>query len=292
MAAERTVLFRRSSLGDVVLLGAVTASLPGEVVVVTDARWRGVVERLGGVDQVISWPEEGDSLPLGRRVDLQGNRRSGKLVARGQGVRLHKHGLRRRARMLFPWISPRPPVTEIYARACGVSVAPLPWISLERKPGAELVLVPGAAWATKRWSAADFVRLGRRWEGQVSVLGGPGEEVLCRQIAGEIAGAEAFAGSGFEAAFKLFARAKVVVGGDTGLLHLAGACGVPVVMLFGPTHPADGFFVYPGVALGRDLVCRPCSLHGSQRCPLIVRRCMRIPVAEVLAAIEEAVCVG
>jgi ADP-heptose:LPS heptosyltransferase len=35
-------------------------------------------------------------------------------------------------------------------------------------------------------------------------------------------------------AFKL---CSVVVGGDTGLLHLAGALGVPVVMFFGPTDP-------------------------------------------------------
>jgi heptosyltransferase-2 len=105
-------------------------------------------------------------------------------------------------------------------------------------------------------------------------------------------GAHAHAGSGFAAAFELFSRAKVVVGGDTGLLHLAGACGVPVVMVFGPTDPDDGFFVYPGAAVSRELACRPCSLHGANRCPLVIQRCMNIGSERIVAAIAEIECAG
>lgn len=292
MGTDRTLLLRRSSLGDVVLLGAVTSSLQGEVVVVTDERWSEVAERLRGVDKVLAWPEEPEALPPGHLVDLQGSRRSKKLSRRGHSARLHKYSLRRRARLLLPWLAARPPVTEIYAQACGVSVAPLPWIDLDRNPGDLLVLVPGAAWTTKRWAPSEFQSLGRSWPGRVAVLGGPGEEGLCREIARAIPGAEASAGPGFAKAFDLYAQAKTVVGGDTGLLHLAGACGVPVVMLFGPTDPADGFFVYPGAALGRQLVCRPCSLHGNRRCPLVVQRCLKISAKEVLVAIEEVLCAG
>ena len=205
---------------------------------------------------------------------------------------MRKHGLRRRARLLAPWIPRRPAVPELYAKACGVAVAPLPWIEIERVPEDLLVLVPGAAWATKQWKPAEFIRLGRRWPGEVAVLGGPGEEALCDGLVGAIEGAYAHAGRGFERAFELFSRASAVVGGDTGLLHLAGACGEPVVMLFGPTDPDDGFFVYPGKAVHRTLACRPCSLHGANRCPLVVQRCMDIPAERVHAALDELLCVG
>ena len=53
------VLVRRSSLGDVVLLGAVTKAL-GDVTVVTAPEWAPVASRLIGVTRVVSWPKEAD----------------------------------------------------------------------------------------------------------------------------------------------------------------------------------------------------------------------------------------
>lgn len=283
---------RRSSLGDVVLLGAVTSSILGHVTVVTDTRWREVVERLKGVDAVVNWPERAEALPRGRIIDLQGNSRSRRLVRNYDVVRVNKRSLRRRARMFFPAIGPRPSVREVYAEACDVEVAPLPWIELHRKASELLVLVPGAAWRTKRWAPQRFVDLGLAWSGDVVVIGGPGEEVLCREISAKIEGSSFFVEQGFSKTFQVLEQAAVVVGGDTGLLHLAGACGVPVVTLFGPTHRADGFFDYPGQYLENELFCRPCTLHGRHRCPLLSQRCMEHSVADVLEAAEEARCAG
>jgi ADP-heptose:LPS heptosyltransferase len=288
----KTVLLRRSSLGDVVLLGAVTGALGDDVTVVTDARFVDVACRLNGVTKVVPWPDSPGGLPDGRLIDLQANARSRRLMKDNEGVTLNKRSIRRRARLISKRLEPRPTVPEIYAEACEVEVSRLPWISLERRAGDLLVLVPGAAWKTKRWSPEQFVALGRSWTGEVAVLGGPGEEQLCERIADGITGARSFAFVGFSEAFELYARAGVVVGGDTGLLHLAGACGVPVVMLFGPTDMADGFFVYPGKAISRNLFCRPCSLHGRERCPLVIQRCMNLPTEHVLQAALDLLCVG
>jgi ADP-heptose:LPS heptosyltransferase len=66
----------------------------------------------------------------------------------------------------------------------------------------------------------------------------------------------------------LLARADVLVTGDSGPMHLAGAVQTPVLALFGPTCEEWGFFP----AGERDRVlqlpmpCRPCSLHGKIRC--------------------------
>ena len=69
---------------------------------------------------------------------------------------------------------------------------------------------------------------------------------------------------------------RVVVSGDTGLMHLATAVGTRVVALFGPTVRQFGFFPYrsPSTVLEVALECRPCSAQGGPACPLGHHRCL------------------
>jgi heptosyltransferase-2 len=90
------------------------------------------------------------------------------------------------------------------------------------------------------------------------------------------------------AAAALLERASVLVTNDSAPLHLATAAGTPVVALFGPTVPAQGFGPRGTAdrALGVTLGCRPCSAHGPQVCPLLHHRCMRdLPVEQVVQAV-------
>jgi heptosyltransferase-2 len=83
-------------------------------------------------------------------------------------------------------------------------------------------------------------------------------------------------------------RSQVVVANDSAMMHVAAACGVPVVALFGPTVTGFGFAPLgpDDVVIERDLECRPCSLHGGARCPLGHHDCLRgIPVEEVFAEV-------
>jgi ADP-heptose:LPS heptosyltransferase len=74
----------------------------------------------------------------------------------------------------------------------------------------------------------------------------------------------------------LLAQARLVVSGDTGVMHMATGVGTPVVALFGPTVRQFGFFPYQGRAevLERPLDCRPCSVMGGARCPMGHHRCL------------------
>lgn len=70
--------------------------------------------------------------------------------------------------------------------------------------------------------------------------------------------------------------ATLFVGSDSGVLHLATALRIPAVGLFGPTSPILGFSpLGNAVAVGVDLACRPCHVHGPRRCWLGHRRCWR-----------------
>jgi heptosyltransferase-1 len=117
--------------------------------------------------------------------------------------------------------------------------APLPG-SLGDGPFA--VVLPGAAWANKRYPPA--------WWGEVAALladepglptlvaAGPGEERLAAEVVAASAGAAlGLPVLGLGELVTLLRSAALVLGGDTGPLHLAHALGAPVCCVMGPTDP-------------------------------------------------------
>lgn len=154
-----------------------------------------------------------------------------------------------------------------------------------------IALAPGAAHATKRWPVEHWAALARRLRGtcDLVILGGPGDRDTAALIA-EAGGPSAASAAGrfsLSGTAALLKRARAMVGGDTGVTHLATAVGTPVVALYGPGVEAFGFFPYRARAtvLQRDLPCRPCSPHGGPVCPLQHHRCL----VEILPdAVEQA----
>ena len=128
------------------------------------------------------------------------------------------------------------------ARACAPSITgvpPVDFTPFASDPSGKLaafvnriVLLPSAGRAEKQWPIERFSELARRIGPDALVAWGPGEEALARSVGAEVAPPTNFR----ELAF-LLRHAKLVVGGDTGPLHLADALGVPVAGLYGPTNP-------------------------------------------------------
>jgi heptosyltransferase-2 len=154
-----------------------------------------------------------------------------------------------------------------------------------------VAMAPGAAHATKRWPPEHWVELIRRITptgADVAVLGGPDDAALAARIS-ELAGPHVanLAGSlGLQETGAVIRRAEVLISGDTGVMHMATGVGTPVVALFGPTVRQFGFFPYRSDAgiVELDLPCRPCSAHGSARCPLGHHRCMKQMVPDLVFA--------
>jgi heptosyltransferase II len=154
-----------------------------------------------------------------------------------------------------------------------------------------VAMAPGAAHATKRWPAEYWVELVRRITptgADVALLGGPGDAEVAGRIS-ELGGANvaSLAGAlGLQETGAVIRRAEVLISGDTGVMHMATGVGTPVVALFGPTVRQFGFFPYRSEAgvVELDLPCRPCSAHGSARCPLGHHRCMKQMLPDLVFA--------
>lgn len=104
-----------------------------------------------------------------------------------------------------------------------------------------VLLNPGAGWGAKRWPAERYAELakGLRDAGYgVVVNAGPGEEPLANEVAASSGNAATVLRSSIAELIAVTRRAALVIGGDTGPLHLASALERPVVGIFGPTDPA------------------------------------------------------
>jgi ADP-heptose:LPS heptosyltransferase len=276
-----TLVVRFSSLGDVVLCGAVTGGL-APVIFVTSSAWAPVAARLPGVERVVAL-EPGESLRSlaarlpehDRRVDLHRSLRSQALSLLLGGVwdTVDPQRLRRQLRVALK-LGPARPVVQRYAEAAGVQPAPLPWIRVDG-PADALLVVPGAHHATKRWPVDRFAQAAAAIPGPVLVLGGPGEERLCAQLVDAIGPrAERICEAGFEGVLEALGRGRACLAGDTGLAHLCAAAGIPVVTVFGSTHSGDGYWEGRCEPVQLALPCRPCSRFGRARCPIGDLRCL------------------
>ena len=163
-------------------------------------------------------------------------------------------------------------------------------------PDAALVAVaPGSVWATKRWLPERFASLVARLveEGfSVVLIGGSEDGELCRRIALASSSDRVMSMAGQLSLLQsaaMIARCALLVSNDSAPMHLAGAVGTPVIAIFGATAPSYGFAptgTRDRIVETLGLACRPCAIHGGERCPITTFDCMKeISVERVLAEV-------
>ncbi len=143
---------------------------------------------------------------------------------------------------------------------------------------------PGSTYGrAKRWLPERFAEVASRLAEQIGhdegrpvvvvILGAKGEESLGKDIASRINGRSVVL-SGATTIRELMAvvmRCRLLITNDTGPMHVAAACGVPVVAVFGPTDSSTTAPYGQERSVVREPVdCAPCLLR---ECP-IDHRCM------------------
>ncbi|MBD3314929.1 MAG: hypothetical protein GF344_04025 [Chitinivibrionales bacterium] len=159
-----------------------------------------------------------------------------------------------------------------------------------------IALVPFSAWRNKQWPLSRFCTVGKYFQTNgwnVVVFGGPGDRRPARRLCEAIGGScvsVAGEGSLYELGC-LMKRCRLCFGNDTGLTHLARACGVRTGVIYGSTTRHFGFFPYgipPYRVFETPLWCRPCHAHGGNVCPRLTRPCLRrIDPQSVIAGLED-----
>ena len=95
-----------------------------------------------------------------------------------------------------------------------------------------VALLPGAGKPQKQWPIERFRELAKRIGPKALAVWGPGEREMAEAIGCEVAPP-----TKLRQLARVLRDASVVIGSDTGPLHLAAALGTRVVGLYGPTNP-------------------------------------------------------
>ncbi|MCG2617196.1 glycosyltransferase family 9 protein [Terrimonas sp. NA20] len=106
---------------------------------------------------------------------------------------------------------------------------------------------------------------------QLFLLGGGKEEVkLLNEWAEQFPGIINLAGKfSFSEELAIISNLDKMISMDSANMHLASLFGVPVVSIWGATHPYAGFYGWGQKAEHAaqvDLYCRPCSVFGNKPC--------------------------
>jgi heptosyltransferase-2 len=149
----------------------------------------------------------------------------------------------------------------------------------------------------KCWDKENFIRLIRRLgeahaDARFLIFSGPSDEAVNQYIMQHVNDRVLLVREpNLRHALAVLKHCRVFISNDSAIMHLAGALGVPVVALFGPTdwrrlHP----WVQAYAIVRKDLPCMPCFYYSSKPLRCIANidyACMRdISVDEVFTAVQ------
>ncbi len=321
------LVIRLSSLGDVILATSVFSALhstypDAAIWFVTDEKYVGLFKddtrlaRILGIKKTQNPYCLPELKPIAwdRIVDLQNNARSALLrknlsAKNGIGIFEKKHWARTKL-LLFRKDSygELDHVIARYTAAIGVKdLRPFPaTLTIHNSIDADsfrsvaatgmirpmIALFPFSAWKNKQWPinfygfvAKYFIVKG--WN--VFIYGDKSEAEQAEQLRAKV-GDNCISVAGklslYECA-SLLKKSKLALGNDSGLVHLARACGVKTGIIYGSTTKHFGFFPFKGPAykiFESPLVCRPCHAHGGNICLRGTHICLKKTRPETVIA--------
>jgi heptosyltransferase-2/heptosyltransferase-3 len=161
-----------------------------------------------------------------------------------------------------------------------------------------VVFQPGSGWPLKNWVPQRWgelaIQIRQRWGVTPLVSGGPGEDALVAAVVESSEGCSYGLPGRLSLGelAELYRRSRIVIGIDSGPVHLAAMIGTPVVGLYGPLDPLKwGPWCAPDLyrIISVELPCRPCDCIYEPPCNIEIEPpcCTGITVDAVLAAAED-----
>jgi predicted lipopolysaccharide heptosyltransferase III len=150
---------------------------------------------------------------------------------------------------------------------------------------------PTAAFDTKQWAVEKFARvseeLRRRGLAPVIVVAPNEKEIAQTLTEKSSASSVTLADLSLPEVTALASRARLFVGNDSGIAHIAAATGAPCIVIFGSSNRNHWrpWTTQPNEIVFEELPCQPC--HGYFCAEFDKPECIqRVPVERVVAAID------
>jgi len=158
-----------------------------------------------------------------------------------------------------------------------------------------IAIAPGAHHFSKRWPSEYFVHLINQLSSSIKcnivLIGGEPDRELLESISKvSMPDNEVFIGKSIIETAQKLDECSLLITNDTGVMHIASARQVPVLVIYGSTVPALGFTPYKvknAIIERKDVPCRPCTHIGKANCPKKHFECMTlIKPLDVLALVK------
>jgi heptosyltransferase-1 len=153
------------------------------------------------------------------------------------------------------------------------------------------LLCPDAGWPAKQWPAARFGALAKSLHAlglQPLINASSPDDPLAQAVLAASDRTAQLAVGDIPALIALTRPAALVIGGDSGPIHLAAELGIPTVSLFGPTDPArNGPWTAPDTPRRVRILRDPASVPTYKRNAPADPGLANLSVEAVLAAVRE-----
>jgi len=137
-------------------------------------------------------------------------------------------------------------------------------------------IAPGSIWNTKKYPLECYIAVIKfliKESFVVLLVGGLNDKSLCEEVAKKFDRQVISAAGNFNLleSIELLKRTKIIVTNDSAPAHLGICANIPVLTLYCSTVADFGFFPYSkksSYLSFDDLKCKPCGIHGYDKCPL------------------------
>lgn len=143
-----------------------------------------------------------------------------------------------------------------------------------------ILLAPGSIWNTKRWNKDYFIKLIELLNSnnlKCVLLGSRNDKSICNYISDRVECIDLCGVTSISESILLINNSKLLITNDSAPIHFAGLTSTNVIAIFGPTIPEFGFSPIKKddlIIQDNNLKCRPCTIHGGNKCPLDNHNCI------------------
>ncbi|MCF8260850.1 MAG: glycosyltransferase family 9 protein [Melioribacteraceae bacterium] len=159
----------------------------------------------------------------------------------------------------------------------------------------KIALAPGSVWATKRYPIEYWQNIAgelQKPEVQLILLGSEADSEICEAIHSKNEKIINLAGkTNLLETTAILKECDLLICNDSAPTHLAMAAGIKIITIYCSTVPDFGFYPYSDRSYTLsfdDLECKPCGIHGHEKCPINTFECgYKLKPETVLDKIKE-----